>query len=66
MLTICIHVVVRSTFCRKSRTTLVFCDEVLTMPFDRLLVCAGAGGDQAGKSYSDAFLGLDIVSYYWN
>lgn len=30
-----------------------------------LIVCAGAGGDQKGESYKDAFLGLDIHSYYW-
>ncbi len=30
-----------------------------------LMVCAGAVGDVAGKSYVDEFVGLDIVSYYW-
>lgn len=35
------------------------------MMLDRLLVCAGAGRDQPSESYSDAFLGLDIVTYYW-
>lgn len=30
-----------------------------------LLVCAGAGGEGAAKSYTDEFLGLDMFSYYW-
>lgn len=30
-----------------------------------LVVCAGAAGDESGKSYSDNYLGIDIVSYYW-
>lgn len=31
-----------------------------------LIVCAGAGGEQQGKSYKDSFLGLDMHSYYWD
>ncbi|CAK7200298.1 hypothetical protein SEUCBS139899_002989 [Sporothrix eucalyptigena] len=30
-----------------------------------LIVCAGAAGDEAGKTYTDHFQGLDILSYYW-
>ena len=30
-----------------------------------LIVCAGAAGNEAGKSYSDDYLGIDIVSFYW-
>ncbi|OAA65320.1 extradiol ring-cleavage class 3 subunit b [Niveomyces insectorum RCEF 264] len=31
-----------------------------------LIVCAGAADSTAGQSYVDKFMGLDIVSYYWN
>ena len=31
-----------------------------------LIVCAAAGGDGAGKSYVDEYMGLDIHSYYWD
>jgi len=30
-----------------------------------LIVAAGAGGDQAAKSYSDEFRGIPFYSYYW-
>lgn len=30
-----------------------------------LIVCAGAVGNEAGKTYTDHFQGLDIMSYYW-
>ncbi|KAK7535193.1 Extradiol ring-cleavage dioxygenase, class III enzyme, subunit B [Phyllosticta citribraziliensis] len=30
-----------------------------------LIVCAGAGGEQAAKSYADEFVGIDMYSYYW-
>ena len=33
--------------------------------FMPLIVCAGAAGDEAGKTYVDHFQGLDIMSYYW-
>ncbi|EFX00625.1 extradiol ring-cleavage class 3 subunit b [Grosmannia clavigera kw1407] len=31
-----------------------------------LIVCAGAAGDVAAKSYADDYLGLNIHSYYWD
>jgi aromatic ring-opening dioxygenase catalytic subunit (LigB family) len=30
-----------------------------------LVVCAGAGGEGAPKSYTDEFMSLDMYSYYW-
>ncbi|KJR81453.1 catalytic LigB subunit of aromatic ring-opening dioxygenase [Sporothrix schenckii 1099-18] len=30
-----------------------------------LIVCAGAAGNEAGKLFTDDFMGLDILSYYW-
>jgi aromatic ring-opening dioxygenase catalytic subunit (LigB family) len=30
-----------------------------------LIVCAGAGGEGVGKSFTDEFVGLDMWSYYW-
>ena len=31
-----------------------------------LIVCAGAGGMGRANYYKDEFLGLDVISYYWN
>ncbi|KAF2673659.1 Extradiol aromatic ring-opening dioxygenase [Microthyrium microscopicum] len=33
--------------------------------FMPLIVCAGAGGDGVAEHYKDAFMGLDVYSYYW-
>ncbi|KAL1890321.1 hypothetical protein Sste5346_008323 [Sporothrix stenoceras] len=30
-----------------------------------LIVCAGAVGNEKGKTFTDRFQGLDILSYYW-
>ncbi|KAH8885866.1 Extradiol aromatic ring-opening dioxygenase [Thozetella sp. PMI_491] len=34
--------------------------------FMPLLVCAGAAGDEKAKAYADEFVGVDILSYYWD
>lgn len=31
-----------------------------------LIVCAGAGAQTKGEKYADAFVGLDMWSYYWD
>ena len=34
--------------------------------FMPLIVCAGAAGDgEKGRSYTDKYLGVDILTYYW-
>jgi len=30
-----------------------------------LIVAAGAGGDESAKEYADEFMGLQMLSYYW-
>jgi aromatic ring-opening dioxygenase catalytic subunit (LigB family) len=33
--------------------------------FMPLIVCAGAGEDQAAETYTDEFAGVEMFSYYW-
>ncbi|CAK7266472.1 hypothetical protein SEPCBS119000_002041 [Sporothrix epigloea] len=33
--------------------------------FMPLIVCAGAAGNETGKTFADHFQGLDILTYYW-